>query len=776
MTLRNLLIAFALLVVAGCGCNDDSSVQSRSPQGNAAMVLGTVLNPIPVDPPQAAPFKIDVTFVLDDGDHMIEKVIGLLPSVPNDPRTRMQAAQAIFRNLQANILARFDAEWQAQNPGTTTPDLDLAFAVARYEDFGGSFATARGRDTGNVDDPANKNNDQDTRPFILNMPILRAAHPQFADLFANAISREAPGDGAPFSGIIRAVDAQSGIEALWQVAADTNPNTGAIGGFDGDGNGNTLGSGAPTSQEGARNPQTLPGATGDVPGVLFQPYPASTVTPMNSNLAGEDDDGEPLFQVADETGAAVTIPNPAGGTMPSPASGNIGQVGWRPDAARFVLLSSSVGTVTPTTNTLTGTPEPILPTPLPPPTAADKVASTAGGANAPREAREALIRAFDAGPVRSGNFMVAQRRTGNDLQVAPAGAHTLEETIARLNELNIEVLLLGAPIAGGLDTKPGVTGVNGDEYSNTVGGINGDLFDPNPANPDLVDPELAPWYWFNAVSQLTTPPVTSVAPVGRTVPPVFGGDATLFWGVYNMGTVWPIDPNSLVVDETLIRSTMADDLAERIVAWIDGGYITGGSTGVVRPTLPTAVYEVELTLQPGSNVDVVQTAPAPGGTPQTTFTVTVEVPAYYSDEAKPADVEVRFPAATSLQYITLAGTPLPADSVIPFDITSRYTMQNGADATNIVQQGQIEDQIKARGDGFTVDGMGNIIPLTNATDQIIQGQGSARLYLPDPLVDFAQATLQTFVRGGFFVRDVNPGSPGAGVDQVGGTLPFPANP
>lgn len=863
MTLRNLMIAFALLVVAGCGCNDDSTPPGGgvNPVGQAVMVLGTRLAPIPVPPPtQTAPFKIDVTFVLDDGDHMIDRVIGLLPSVPGDPRTRMEAAQEIFRKMQADLLTRFDAEWQAQNPGTTTPTLDLAFAVTRYEDFGGSFTDTnlRNRAQGDVDDPTNKNNDQDARPFILNMPILRTAHPAFTDLFATALVREAPGDGAPIFGGVRAVDAQSGIEALWQIAAPTDPQTGDIGGFDGDGNGNTLGSGQPTSlteagrdatmtigsvaggpfqigevlnfapsgaiaiataatadgdadiayfltsgspqpadvitgassgasttalgaaviSPASNNPQTYPGASGDVPAVRFTPYPAGTVTPMNSNLVGEDDDGEPLFQVTDETGAAVTISNPAGGTMPSPASGNLGQVGWRPDAARFVILSSSVATVAPTETQPQGTPEALNPAPVPPPAVGEQVSSTtySGGAGIGlREARTVELLAFDGGPVASGVIRFADRRTGlrDGVSVAPTNARTVNETIARLNALDIEVLLLGTPIAGGLDTKPGTSGVNGDEYSNAVGGINGDLFDPT--DPAIVAPERAPWFWFNAVSTLTTPPITSIAPLNRATPSIFPSD-DLFWGVYNMGTVWPID-NTLVPNTAQIRPVMTDDLAERIVAWIDSGELPGGTSAAPRPTLPTVQFELTLEMLAGSNVDVIQTNPAPGGVPTTTFTVTVEVPAYYDDTAAPADVEVLFPAGTTLTYQTVSDQiPLPATTTIPFTMMSMYTTQIGADATNLVQQALIEDLIKARGDGFTVDGMGNIVPLANATDPIIQAQGSTNLLLANPLIAPSEANLAGVIRGGFFVRDLNPGSGGAGVDQVGGTLPFAPNP
>ena len=848
MTLRNLMIAAALLVVAGCGCNDDSTPPGSTPPAPVPAVLAvkTQLPPIPVTPPPdiVDPIKIDVTFVLDDGDHMIEKVLGIIPSNPGDQRTRMQAAQAIFRNLQANIQARFNTEWLAQHPGTTPPPLDLAFAVTRYEDFGGPFT--RNRADGDVDDPTNRNNDQDARPFILNMPILRVAHPQFADLFLNAIQRQAPGDGAPFIGFgankLRAVDPQTGIEALYQIAAPTQPN-GNIGGFDADGSGDTLGSGAPTSltpasrdatapigpvtggpfsageeivfttssargiitnatadgdtdmafmltsgvptnndiavgqtsgatvqlqgavviAPGVYNPQTYPGGTGDVPAVRFV-------------ANGTDADGEPLFTVADENGTEVQIPNPAagvGGTVPSPSSGNLGQVGWRPDAARFAILSSSIATVAPTETQPLGTPE--LPGLLPPPSTTEMVTSTAGAPDAPREARSVLLGAFDGGPLLIAGVPYTQRRTGlrDGTEVSPTNAHTVNDAISRLNELDIEVLLLGTPVEGGLDTKPGALGVNGDAESDIIT----DDFDPQ--DPFKVRPDFAPWFWFNAVSTLTTPPVTSVPKAGRVPSPVFQGDDTLFWGVYNMGNVWPYNPTDPDGDttENEIKSVMTDDLAERIVAWVDGNYVTGGTTPAVRPPLPTVSYMVSLDLGAGSNPDVVQVAPLEAGLPVTAFMQVVDVPTYWSDEAAPAPVEVVFPLAQQalLQYTALDSmVVLPAADTIPLTMNSAFQMLGNMLPANATQQQQIIDFIKARGDGFNVDGMGNPIPLANETDTIVQGEGSVTVTVHDALFPGPGAQLVAVTRGCLIVSDNTAGQDST--DQVGGTCPWPTNP
>lgn len=764
MTLRNLIIALALLAVAGCGCNDDTTPPGgTSPQAVPAVLgIKTQLPPIPVDPPPPIvdPIKIDVAFVMDDGDHMYQKVLGIIPSNPGDRRTRMQAARAIFRNLQANIEARYQAEWTAQFPQTPPPPIDLAFAVTRYEDFGGPFAEARNRGNARNPDITSKDNDRDTRPFILNMPILRAAHPQFADLFANAIAREAPGDGAPYQDLggffVRAVDPQTGIEALCQIAAPTQPN-GNIGGFDGDGDGNTTGSGAPTSLAS----QTAPGGSGDVPAVRYI-------------ANGTDADGQPLFTVADENGNPVTINNPAGGTFPSPASGNLGQVGWREDAARFAILSSSLATVAPTTTLPQGTPE--LPGLRPPPADTEMVTSTAGAPDAPREARSVLLGAYDGGPLLIQGTPFTKRRTGlrDGSEVAPTNACTVQEAIDRLNALDIEMLFIGTPVQGGLDTKPGVTGVNGDIDSS----INSDDFDPQ--DPTKVRPDFAPWFWFNATNTLTAPPITSVPPGGRAadLPPVFGGDPNLFWGVYNMGDVWrfnPADPTG--TNEATIRGVMVDDLAERIVAWVDGGFVTGNSTPAVRPPLPTVAYTVSLQMGQGGNADVIQVAPLDGQNPKTTFQTIVQVPTYWSDEAAPAPVEVSFPLVADGPFqFTRANdmVALPASTSIPFEMISQFQALGNLLPENAVQQQQIIDLIKARGDGFTVDLGGNIVPLANETDPVIHAQASVTATVHDALFPGPGAQIGAVTRGCAIVNDLTTGQDAS--DQVGGTCPFPPNP
>ncbi len=774
---RNLLMAALLLTLAGCGCNDDSTPPGTNPVPIAAVLgIKTRMPPLPVDPPRFNnPIKIDVAFVLDDSDGMNEKPLGIIPANISDRRERSQAAQAIMRRIEDMVRTRLEAEYANEN--LPVPPLDFAFGVARFEDFGGAF-TSPLRRTGDVDDPNNRENDQDARPFILNMPILRQAHPQFDERFLSAMARTAPGDGNSYvqlpgtPDLFKVVDPQTALEALYQISAPQNPD-GSYGGFDANGNGSTDDSGLPTSQAGARNPQTLPGASGDVPAIGFQA--------VNAGDADYDDpSGEPLFRVTSAGGTVVTVPatGGAGGSVTSVSSGNIGGIGWRQDAARFVILSSDIATVTPTDTPNLGTPE--TPGILPPPSQAQMVSSTAGAPDAPREARNVLAGAFDGG-VQSltGGFPLTTRRmgvaNGPDFDpnptdnvrapgdgVAPVGAHTLEETIAALNALDIEVLLIGSPFIGGLDTKPGETGVNGDVASD----IPADDFDPS--DPNKVQPDLAPWFWMNGVSRLTTPEVTSLA---------LGGAEETFPGVYNLGTVWPLTAgNEQGGDESTVKDTVTDDLVERIRGWIDGGFVTGGS-GVValadRPALPTLSYEFILQLldlgEEQVDFDVVQVAPLVVGNPQRQFTTTAVIPTYWSDQAVPSDVEVSFPSAAEglLQYTVKDETvPLPATRNEQFEIGAQLTTINGQTAANADQVLAIIALIKARGDGEN--------PIASESDPINVAQAAFTVVVRDSLFPDFGAQLASVIRGCAILNDNTAGQDAS--DQVGGTCPFPPAP
>ena len=91
------------------------------------------------------------------------------------------------------------------------PDVDLAFGVGRFEEYG-SFASEFA--TG--------------RPFILNQPIVESTRPGFSTSIQAALDRMAPGFGGD--------GPETDIEALYQVVTGL--------GFDGNNNGTVSDSGA----------------------------------------------------------------------------------------------------------------------------------------------------------------------------------------------------------------------------------------------------------------------------------------------------------------------------------------------------------------------------------------------------------------------------------------------------------------------------------------------------------------------------------------------------
>jgi hypothetical protein len=154
--------------------------------------------------------NVDVFLLLDD-------TVSFAPDLPQ--------AVALFNAIVTDLRAAM-------------PDVDFAFGVGRFEDYGGP-----GEDFGG--------NNVAGRPFILNQALIRAARDdsggtEFIDAIASAL-----GNGAPASGG-DAVESAVG-EGLYQVA------TGA--GFDGDGDGHSNGSGP----AGALQTQVDRGPSGDVP-------------------------------------------------------------------------------------------------------------------------------------------------------------------------------------------------------------------------------------------------------------------------------------------------------------------------------------------------------------------------------------------------------------------------------------------------------------------------------------------------------------------------------
>jgi len=148
------------------------------------------------------------------------------------------------------------------------PSVTFGFGVSMFKDYGGNWTALDG------DDPQ-------TRPYILNQPIVTSATAgggtALDGLISNAVgvADELPGNGGDIP--------EASLEGLYQLA------TGA--GFDGDGNGSSLDSGP----AGAIATQETPGISGDVP-------------PFSSNV--------------------VTT------------SGSLGGIGWRPGALHIVIIAT----------------------------------------------------------------------------------------------------------------------------------------------------------------------------------------------------------------------------------------------------------------------------------------------------------------------------------------------------------------------------------------------------------------------------------------------------
>jgi len=751
-------LLFSLAVGSvGCGCNDDSTLVTPPLSQPSVGGVRSEAPPIPVtfneEPPK--PLRIDVVFVLDDSDSMIQVPLGLIPNHPSDRRERSQAAQAIMQNIQETVRARLLDEWSQEQ--VEAKDIDFAFGVARYEDFGGPFTPLnRDADDGDID---TFRNDTDARPFILNMPVLRQEHPEFVSRFTAALARTAPGDGNPISSV-PTVDAQTGIEALWQLAAPDASGNGVFGGFDADGDGNTLGSGPPTSLDTTLNPQTKPGATGDVPAISFLLSP------------DKDPDGHDVFMVADENKQEVSYIVGGDMVVRTISSGDLGGAGWRRDSARFIILASDIATVAPTETPPQGELE--FGAELRTPADTEVVTSSAGNTtptgdprDAPRTAFGALLRSFDSGH-RLSPFL--RRRIGvangpihaGGNGVAPVGAHTVQATINALNELDIEVLCMGAPFEGQADTKPGESGVNGDEIS-PIGEF-------DVVNPILVRPEIAPWRWFTATSLLTMPRVTSTAPLGGT---------GLYPAVYNLGTIWPFQvADAEGTDTSNIRTTVVDDLVERIRDWVDTPFLLPPAlTALVGPSpsaaarpdsLPTLDFLVTLDLEwPPAEMDIVQVAPLDAGNPVTHFEINVSIPVYWDDLPAPADVPLNFP---SFSFVAKDDTvPLPASVLVPFTMSANLVAIGNDTPATKAQVDQIIAFIKARGDGT------DPAQLADENDQIIQAKGVLLITVRSATDGGPGVQLVTYERGSFIVNDLTAGRDHS--DQVGGSgAAFPPPP
>jgi hypothetical protein len=170
------------------------------------------------------------------------------------------AVQAFFPALMAELEANF-------------PDISFGFGVSRFEDYGGPGTGFSGENTTG-------------RPFILNQPIITSADAGGDAARDNLIETALGNTAAGFGGDLP----ETAIEALYQLA------TGA--GFDGNGDGSTLGSG----DAGSISAQTSPGTSGDVPA-------------FSSNVL--------------------------------PTSGTLGGAGWRVNSQKIIIMATDVCTVSP---------------------------------------------------------------------------------------------------------------------------------------------------------------------------------------------------------------------------------------------------------------------------------------------------------------------------------------------------------------------------------------------------------------------------------------------
>lgn len=760
MKLKNLTCAALLLLVAGCGCNDDSFPPGTGPQViRAVMGVGTDAPGLAL---AAASRKVpvDVFFLLDDGQFMEFETLGVTPFQPGDDRTHSHAAQRIMNNLQQRLQDRVGALIDAGPvlPGMTKADLDFAFGVGRYEDFGGPFARRTG--------------DNQARPFILNMPVLRSQHGCFPQLFTQALSRTAPGLGTPTVGSTPQFEPNSGIEALYQIA------TGA--GFDGNGGGTTTDSGGPASNQS----QDTPGTSGDVPAVQFLAQAAP---------ANVDDDGEPVFATANSAGVLtmITDPKDAARQIPVPASGNLGGVGWRRNAARFVILATDTATVAPT-----DTAPPVCPdrTLLAPPSGVF-ITSTDGGATAPRLADAIDICGFNgsnvndyqptgAQPWRSRFGLAEADKDGrNDdpinrfAGVAPLGAHTVQQTVRALNELDIEVLTLAASILTGNSTKP-IPGESGE-----LNGAPGSSID----EVSYFARTATPWTWLTAISRLTGAADAGPERVQSFDDGNSNGGLPL---LYNLADVWPFDPaaaNKSLGTESFINDKLVNDLADRIYhEWLQKRFLRPTTTATAPPPALRVFYDFRLEFEPIGPVTVVR---ADGG-PNFLVLDDVLVPNWDANDPGAAQppVSVTFP---SIEWREISdSTPLPAVQSMRFKITSRFDRIQGGPGVDETSQAFLEARmlaeqlLRARGDGTYVidpsDPSGTtLIPnpiIDLATESVCHADGTLQItvWQIDPMaasLPWPSVQLTSVAGGCAKVRDL--GLLGSPTLQQGGTCPAP---
>ncbi|HEX6899194.1 MAG TPA: MopE-related protein [Thermoanaerobaculia bacterium] len=244
------------LQTAGCASSGAANPRSIT-LGPSAPVCSGQSQTVPVSlnfPAGSVIDKVDVFLLFDDTGSFA----GTVPSVTQ-----------IFSQLVSQLQ-------------TALPQVSFGFGVGRFEDYGGTGSTFSGENTTG-------------RPFILNQPIVTPDIPNFLNLINSALNRTAPGFGGD--------GPETTLEALFQVATGL--------GFDGNGNGSLLNSGA----AGAPLTQTSPGTSGDIPPFL------SNVAPASGTLGGVGFRAGALHLVITAGDICSVAAFPAGTTVPTTITG-----------------------------------------------------------------------------------------------------------------------------------------------------------------------------------------------------------------------------------------------------------------------------------------------------------------------------------------------------------------------------------------------------------------------------------------------------------------------
>jgi hypothetical protein len=244
------------LQTAGCASSGAADPRSIT-LGPASPVCAGNSQTVPVSlsfPAGSVIDKVDVFLLFDDTGSFA----GTVPSVTQ-----------IFSQLVTQLQ-------------TALPQVSFGFGVGRFEDYGG---------------PATGFSSESTtgRPFILNQPIVTPDVPNFLNLINSALNRSAPGGGGD--------GPETTLEGLFQIATGL--------GFDGNGNGSRLNSGA----AGAPLTQTSPGTSGDIP-----PF-SSNVAPASGTLGGVGFRAGALHLVITAGDICSVAPFPAGSPVPTTITG-----------------------------------------------------------------------------------------------------------------------------------------------------------------------------------------------------------------------------------------------------------------------------------------------------------------------------------------------------------------------------------------------------------------------------------------------------------------------